>query len=153
VLLILLGLWFLVTQFVPGLQGWFSWPLVIVGVGVLLLVLGLVTGEPGMLVPACIVGGIGGLLYWQWTTDNWASWSWSWSLIPGFVGVGTVLYGLVSGKRDQVRGGAWLVFISLVMFAIAGSFFGALGFLGQYWPVLVILLGLVVLVRAFIRRR
>ena len=42
----------------------------------------LLTGQPGMLVPACIVGGIGGMLYWQNLTGDWASWSYSWSLIP-----------------------------------------------------------------------
>ena len=63
ILLILLGALFLALQLVPGLgdlvQVEFSWPLIIVGVGVFLLVFGLLAGAPGMAVPACIVGGIG----------------------------------------------------------------------------------------------
>ena len=152
--LILLGAWFLVTQWVPGLQVWLSWPVIIVGVGVLLLIIGLLAGVPAMAVPACIVGGIGGLLYWQNSTGNWDSWSYAWTLIPGFVGVGTVLSGLFGGEtRQSMRGGGWLILISLVLFTVFGSFFGGLDLLGPYWPVLLILLGLVLLVRVPFRRR
>ena len=152
--LILLGVWFLVAQLVPGLQIWFSWPLSIVGVGALLLVIGLLTGVPAMAVPACIVGGIGGLLYWQNATGNWESWAYAWTLIPGFVGVGIVLSGLLGGEaRQAMRGGGWLILISLVLFTVFGSFFGGLGLLGPYWPVLLILLGLLIIVRSLFRSR
>ena len=152
--LILLGAWFLAVQFVPGLQAWFSWPLIIVGVGVFLLILGLLTGAPGLAVPACIVGGIGGLLYWQDATGNWESWAYAWTLIPGFVGVGVVFAGLLGGEgRQAVRGGGTLILISLVLFAVFGSFFGALGMVGDYWPVLLIALGLLMLVRPLFRSR
>ena len=152
--MILLGILFLVMQQVPGLRLWFSWPWIIIGVAVFLLVLGLVVGEPSMAIPACIVGGIGGILYWQETTGNWDSWAYAWTLIPGFVGVGIVLSGLLSGDfRQSVRGGAWLIMLSLVLFAVFGSFFGGLGLLGPYWPVLLILLGLLVLIRPLFRPR
>ncbi len=152
--LILLGVLFLTVQLMPGLQLWFSWPLIIVGVGVLLLILGLVTGAPGMAVPACIVGGIGGLLYWQNSTGNWESWAYAWTLIPGFVGVGIVLSGLLGGEtRQSVRGGGGLILISLVLFTVFGSFLGGLNLLGPYWPVLLIVLGLWVLVRPLFRSR
>jgi len=152
--LILLGVLFLAVQLMPGLQLWFSWPLIIVGVGVLLLILGLVTGAPDMAVPACIVGGIGGLLYWQNSTGNWESWAYAWTLIPGFVGVGIVLSGLLGGKpRQPVREGGGLILISLVLFTVFGSFLGGLSLLGPYWPVLLIVLGLWVLVRPLFRSR
>jgi hypothetical protein len=153
-LLILLGAWFLVTQWVPGLRPQFSWPWIIIGVGILLLVIGLATGVPGLAVPACIVGGIGGLLYWQNATGNWESWAYAWTLIPGFVGLGIVLSGLLGGEtRQSIRGGGWLMLISLVLFAVFGSFFGGLGLLGPYWPVLLILLGLIALARSLFRPR
>ena len=152
--LILLGAWFLVAQFVPGWQDWFEWPLSIVGIGAVLLIIGLVTGVPGLAVPACIVGGIGGLLYWQNVTGNWESWSYAWALIPGFVGVGIVLSGLLGGGfRQGVREGSPLILISLILFAVFGSLFGALKPLGDYWPVLLIVLGLLVLVQGLFRRR
>ncbi len=151
--LILLGALFLVVQFQPGWQRWLDWPMIVIGVGAFLLLFGLLMGTPGMAVPACIVGGIGGLLYWQNATGNWASWAYAWTLIPGFVGVGVVLAAaLGEGDRKAVSGGLWLVFISLALFTVFGSFFGTLGFLGNYWPALLILLGLLILMRALLRR-
>jgi hypothetical protein len=153
VVLVLLGAWFMVVQFVPWFEGWFSWPMIIVGVGAVLLVFGLLAGEPGMAVPACVVGGVGALLYWQNATENWDSWAYAWALIPGFVGAGTVLSGILGRDGGQVRGGAWLLVISAILYVVFGSFFGALGFLGKYWPVLLILLGLLALFQGLFGRR
>lgn len=157
ILLILLGAWFLAVQFIPGLGAWFhiqfEWPLIVIGVGLLLLVLGLLVGAPEMAVPACIVGGIGCILYYQNLTGRWESWAYLWTLIPGFVGLGILISALLKGQRRELGSGAWLVFISLVLFAIFGSFFGSLGLFGQYWPVLLIFLGLLLLIRTFIQNR
>lgn len=156
ILLIGLGLFFLARQIFPEFLGWrglLTWPFSIMGVGFFLLLLGLATGNPGMAVPACIVGGIGGLLYWQNLTGNWASWAYAWTLIPGFAGVGVVLEGLLSGRLDKVKGGGWSILVSLVMFAIFASFLGGPQLLGVYWPVLLILLGVIALVRYFFQPR
>lgn len=156
-IIILLGIWFLAVQFVPGLgawaSAWYSWPLIVVGIGVALLIIGLAARAGDAITPGCIIGGIGALLYWQNATNNWESWAYVWTLIPGFAGVGTLLAGLLNGKPDDVRAGWHLVLISAVMFAIFGSFFGALGWLGPYWPLLLIALGLVLLADAFLRSR
>ena len=68
---------------------------------------------------------------------------------------GVPVHALLGGKVREAGGGLWLMFISLVLFLVFGSFFGALGMgpLGQYWPVLLIVLGLVALGRALFRRR
>jgi hypothetical protein len=158
-LLILLGLLFLAYQLMPEQFGWLqidlSWPLIIVGVGLFMLIFGLIVGAPGMAVPASILSGIGGLLYWQNLTGRWDTWSFAWALIPGFVGVGILLTGLLGGGklRDSIEGGGWLIIISLVLFAIFGSFLGGLELFGSYWPVLLIVLGLVVLARSLFPRR
>jgi hypothetical protein len=157
-LLVLLGLWFLAMQLVPDLQSLIdielSWPLFVIGAGVVLLILGLLTGEPGMAVPACIVGGIGVLLYYQNETGDWASWAYAWTLIPGFAGVGAILAGLLGDKPKQsVRDGVNLIIISAVMFVIFSSFLGGQNLLGPYWPVLLILLGLWFLIQPLFRRK
>jgi len=157
-LLIVLGGWFLAGQFVPGLKFWInaekSWPLFVIGAGLLLLVLGLLTQTAEMAIPACIVGGIGGLLYWQNTTGNWDSWAYAWTLIPGFVGVGIMLAGLLRGQGSRAfREGGGLILVSLVLFVIFGSFLGGGAVLGSYWPVLLILLGLWLLVRPWVKGR
>lgn len=158
VLLILLGLVFLSYQLMPNLWDWLNievgWPLIVIGVGVFLFIFGLLVGAPGMSIPACIVGGIGALLYWQNATGNWASWAYAWTLIPGFVGIGIILNGLLGGDklRDALEGGGWLLIISLILFAVFGSTLGEVNILGPYWPALLILAGLLILARALLRR-
>jgi hypothetical protein len=153
-ILILLGLWFLALELLPGLSAWvhgaLGWPLIVVAVGVGLLLIGLVTDAPGMAVPACIVAGIGALLYWQNATGHWESWAYAWALIPGFGGVGTMLMGLWQGRWSEVRAGAWTVLVSLVLFAVFGAFLGGLDIFGPYWPALLIALGLLLLLRALV---
>ncbi len=154
--LILLGIWFLAVQFRPELGLWinieWSWPLFVVAAGVFLFVLGLLTGEPDMAVPASVVGGIGILLYWQNATGNWGSWVYAWTLIPGLAGIGTILSGLLGGGfRKALRDGGGLVVISLILFMIFASLLGGPNLLGDYWPVLLIALGLWMLVRLFLR--
>jgi hypothetical protein len=156
-ILILIGAWFLAIQVFPNLRVWFnisfSWPLIIIGVGVLLLLIGLLAGEPGMAVPACIVGGIGGLLYYQNLTGRWESWAYAWTLIPGFAGVGVILSGLLGNRPKRSLGdGLNLIVISLVLFLIFATFLGGPNLLGPFWPVLIILLGLWLIVRPLFRR-
>jgi hypothetical protein len=155
-ILILVGAVLFIGQVMPDLipDFWrvFSWPWIIIGIGLLLFILGAALGEPGMAVPATIVGGIGGILAYQWYTGDWQSWSYIWALIPGFVGLGIVLMSLLGGDASLKDGGT-LMFISFIMLAVFGSFFGAVGLAGQYWPVLLILLGVVLMVRTFINKK
>ena len=123
-----------------------------------LLVIGAMSNQPGMAVPACVVGGIGLLLYWQNHTGNWVSWSYAWALIPGFVGVGTILSGLWAGKWSDVRGGISLILISAAMFVVFGAFLGGLfgnawGLIAKWWPLALIALGVMSLIDALAKRR
>ncbi len=160
IVLLLIGAWFLLAQFklLPGLNQimnvQYQWPLIVIGVGVLLFILGLLTRSPGLSVPACIVGGIGGILYYQNATGQWASWSYMWALIPGFVGVGVLLSTLIGGEdRKGYREGLRLILISAILFVIFFFIFSGQSNLTQYWPVLVILLGMWIIIQAIFRRR
>jgi hypothetical protein len=158
VLLILIGAAALIYKLFPGLQDLldlsFDWPFYIIGFGLFLLVLGLLVGAPGMAVPAMIFAGIGGLLYWQNATGNWESWAYAWTLIPGFVGVGVFLSELLEGKvASAIQGGGWMILISLIMFLIFSSFLGGPEWIGPYWPALIILIGIIMLVRVVFRKR
>lgn len=154
IVLILIGVVFLVTRLVPGLQIDLSWPWIVIGVGAALLVIGALTGVPDLAVPGCIVGGIGGILYYQNATGNWGSWSYMWTLIPGFVGVGVLLAALLGSRgahayREALRS----ILTSLVLFLVFGSFFGAFSFLGNYWPLLLVGAGVIILVLGVIPRK
>lgn len=155
-ILILLGGWFFLGELVPGLQSWIdvqlSWPMMVIGTGALFLIAAMLTGIPGLAVPAAIIGGIGGLLYWQNQTGNWESWAYAWTLIPGFVGVGIIVSGLLGKQPGKaLREGLNVIVVSLILFALFGSFLGGRNIFGPYWPVLLILLGLWLLVRPFWR--
>ena len=153
-LLILFGLLVLILQLLPNVILTFTWPSLIIGFALVMFVIGAVLGVPALAVPACIIGGIGGILTYQTITGDWDSWAYVWALIPGFVGLGVFLAGLLGGDgASSMRAGGWLILISLVLFAVFGSLFGALGLLGDYWPVLLILLGLLLLVGPFLGRR
>ena len=154
--LTLLGVFFLAFQLVPELRAWIepraAWPLIIVGVGVVQLLVALVTWTPGMVVGACVLTGIGGLLFWQNATGNWASWSYAWALIPGFSGIGLFLSYAMRGEwRAAFSRGGNLLVTSAILFLVFGSFFGGINLLGAYWPVLLIALGVWLLARAFLR--
>lgn len=156
-ILVLIGAWFLAIQFLPNLRVWFnlnlSWPLIVIGAGVMLLLIGLLSGSPGMAVPACIVGGIGGLLYYQNLSGNWGSWAYAWTLIPGFAGAGVFLSGLLGNRpKRSLSEGLNLIVISLVLFLVFAAFLGGPNLLGPFWPLLVILLGVWLIIRSFLRR-
>jgi hypothetical protein len=70
-----------------------------------------------------------------------------WSLIPGFVGVGVLLQGLLGeNTRQNLKHGLNLMVISAVMFLVFSAFFGGWNLLGSFGPaILLILLGLWVL--------
>lgn len=154
VLIILIGVYLLLIQFYPDLRlfGSLSWPLIMVGGGIAMFIFGLLGGNPGMAVPAAVVSGIGLILYYQNETGDWASWSYIWALIPGFAGVGGIVAGLLGDRtRKSILDGITLIIISGIMFLIFGSFFGGLDLLGDYWPVLLILLGIWILISYFLR--
>ncbi|HKY55232.1 MAG TPA: hypothetical protein VJM08_13035 [Anaerolineales bacterium] len=155
ILLILIGGWLVLTRQVPSIQEWidtnFTWPMWTIGAGLLVLLIGLITGAPGMAVPASIIAGIGGILYYQNATDDFSSWSYMWTLIPGFVGIGTILAGLLgeNTRANLVRGMNLLV-TSAVLFLVFATFFGGVDILGDYGAaIILILLGLYVLARGF----
>jgi hypothetical protein len=154
-ILVVLGVLLLVARLVPGLFGQLTWPFIVIGVGVLLLVLAIATGNAGLAVPACIVGGIGLILWWQNTNNRWETWSYAWTLIPGFVGVGALVQGLLESKPVKALLDAlWPVLISAVLFAVFSSFFGGPLF-GVPWYYLaggaLIVLGVLVIIRGFLK--
>jgi len=159
VLMIAIGGAFLVGQFVPGFGRIFSgpnfWPWIVIGVGAALFLIGALTGSPDMAIPGCIVGGIGGILFYQNLTGDWASWAYMWALIPGFAGVGVLMARALGDTKQSIRSGVSTIISSLVMFTIFGALLGGMfsgrGFLGDYWPVLLIAAGLLILVNGFIK--
>jgi hypothetical protein len=151
-LLLLVGGWFLALQFFPGLEELinfdYEWPLLVVATGAVFFLFALVARAPGLAVPAAIISGIGGLLYYQNSTGDWDSWAYAWALIPGFVGVGVLLSNLLEGRFVRgLREGLSLIAFSLILFGIFGAFLGGPEIFATYWPVLLILWGIRIMTR------
>lgn len=157
VILVVLGAIFIAANLVPSFQAILNqantWPMIIEIVAAGLLVLGLMIGVPDMAVPATIVGGIGGILWWQNATGNWATWAYMWALIPGFVGIGMLLAKLLGGReRYSVSSALSTIGSSLVMFVIFGAFFGGFSWMGPYWPLMLVLAGVLIGVNTLVKK-
>lgn len=160
IILILIAAILLVFKANPSLAAYInidmSWPTwIIIGGGIFLL-FGLLVGEPDLAIPASIFAGVGSILYYQNTSQDWASWSYMWTLIPGFAGVGNILAGLIGANfRKSFSEGFRLIFISTIMFLIFGSMFGGLAILGANKEFIIagllILFGIWLIIRGLIR--
>jgi len=159
ILLVLVGIWFIAVRQVPILKPFanlnWDWPFYVIGAGVILLLIGLVTDAPRMAIPAAIVAGIGGILYYQNMSQDWESWNFMWALIPGFVGIGNILAGLLGDDlRHNFGRGMNLIIISVVLFLIFAAVFNRINILGSYGvAALLILLGLYVIGRGLMSSR
>lgn len=157
--LILIGAWFVAVNQMPELVEWANpytqWPLNIITIGAALLLVGLVVGAPGMAVPAAIVAGVGGILTYQNSTGDFTSWSYLWTLIPGFAGIGEMLHGLFSWSARRFRDGMNTLAGSAILFLIFASIFGKLEILGGSIGVaaLLIVIGLWMVVNGLLRKR
>ena len=142
-----------------------GWPLFVIAPGVMLFAMAVsVGGQPGsaVAVPAGILTMTGLVLAFQNATDLWATWAYAWALVaPGGVGVGLLMYGLVTGQRGFVRAGLPILAVGLALFLGFGIFFE--GVIGLNGPAIVgaesllagglVVLGLVLLVGGFLGRR
>lgn len=161
-LLILLGAWFLAVQFIPEIGDWMEqiadWPVWVIGPGLIFILAGLISGVFELMIPGSIISGIGLILYYQNATGDYQSWTYAWALIIMFVGIGVFLANLFKGKVGKAfEEGGPPVMTGLIMFLIFGSIFRAMfgqsPLLGDYWPVLLMVVGLWLLVKPFFRRR
>ncbi len=160
-LLILVAGWLIATRIKPDLANilhlTFVWPMWVMLAGAAILVIGLLVGESDMAIPACIVAGIGGILYYQNSTSHWESWAYLWTLIPGFTGIGRILSGVIGGNfKASLREGLNLLLASAILFTIFATIFNAWNVFGpysSYVPIaLLFVLGIWLIVRGIVRR-
>jgi hypothetical protein len=139
-----------------------GWPLIIVGIGAALLLLGLtVSAEQGMVVGGTVVTTVGLVLLFQDQTGRWETWAYAWALVgPAASGLGLALWGLRTANGTDLRNGTWALLGGLALFAIGFLFFeGVIGLSGERLPIAewvlpaaVIGIGVVVLLRGLLSR-
>jgi len=158
--LILLGGAALLVQ-VGGVDvGWPAW-IILPGIALILgaIVAGGTTGS-GMAAVGGILTMVGVVLAVQEAYDLYQTWAYAWALVaPGGVGLGLTIYGLVTRRWDDFRGGLGALAAGIVIFLVGFLFFeGVLDLSdGQFQdltevavPVLLVGIGAIVLVGAFI---
>ena len=152
-ILIILGACFLILQFVPSLGALvdfdFLWPLIPLGIGLLMLILGF-SSSPSRLIPGTILSGIGLILFVSNTFQQWDFWQ-LWLLVPAFVGIGIVLFNLRDGKGlpQAASAGGGPLTVGLVLFAVFSLAESSV--FQIFWPVILIIAGVGWLLRALIR--
>ncbi len=142
-----------------------GWPLFIIGPGIALLVIALaVGGKPGagFAVPGGIVTMTGLVLAVQNATGLWETWAYAWALVaPGGVGVGLLLYGLLTRQREFASSGGSTLLVALGLFLGFAIFFeGIIGLSGprlagiETWLAAgLIVLGVVLVLMSLVRSR
>jgi hypothetical protein len=80
--------------------------------------------ESGLAVAGGIVTTVGVVLAVQEATGTYASWAYAWALVvPGGVGAGLLLYGLLAGRGDIARRGLGSLVTGVVLFLVGFLFF------------------------------
>jgi hypothetical protein len=157
-LLLVVGGILLANQLNPGLLAnylpkSFTWPWYVIGTGLVFLFFALLTGTGGLAVPGSVIGTIGFILYYQNQTGDWESWAFAWILIPAAVGLGIILMSLIEGHIRSATPGLWLLGINLAIFLVFWAIFRRdSSLIGSYWPVLLIVVGVFVLIQSLISR-
>jgi hypothetical protein len=150
IILIVVGVALMARQFVPSIEFLFRWPNWGFLVAGLLLVLSLIHRDGGLAVLASLLAGacVNVLLQGQTSGLIWVS-------MLAFLGVGIMLSGWIEPKKTgEFRSGLVLVVISAVVFLLAGGTkYLPWPNVTNYWPVGLVLLGLILLISALSSKR
>jgi hypothetical protein len=126
-ILVLVGIVFLVGRQVGFDLGRAGWPLVVIVPGVILFLLSFAVGArrgAGFAVAGAIVAVTGIVLAVQNQTGLWSTWAYAWTLVaPGGVGLGLLIYGLLTGQRDLAMSGGATFLTGLALFLVFAFFF------------------------------
>jgi hypothetical protein len=153
VVLILLGVVFLVQQFAPELFG--GW-MFLLGLGLIFLVAYALSRQYGFLIPGAILTGLGvgvALIETQTLTGEGEG-----GVIVLALGVGFLAIWLIDLLVSRSRPGGWWPLIpggimTIVGAAILSGNESWLENLGQWWPVIFIIIGVWILVERYLRRQ
>ena len=158
IVLVVVGVFALLVDLSRADLTQYGWPLFIIVPGVTLMVVGFFSVGAAATVPGGIVTMVGVVLAYCNATGDWPFWAYGWSLVtPGGVGLGIYLQALRDRDQNALRTGRTLLFISLLIFLIGFVLFESiLGISGRDYfgpfgkaafPVLMILVGVILLVR------
>lgn len=163
IMLLLLGGFFLLDQFLSFDFGKYFWPFFIIIPGALIFVYSLqlvdAKGE-GLSIFGGILTATGLLLLAQSLTGLWASWAYAWSLIaPTSLGLSMIIRGNRTNNQKMTADGKNLAKIGLIIFGAGFVFFELLigisglriGTMG--WSIALLAAGIIIILYSFLRPR
>jgi hypothetical protein len=148
--LVLVGVVLLASQFIPNFRIMSFWPLIVMAAGAVFLIFGFL-GSWGLLIPGMIVGYVGAILMYYNITGNWAFWQF-WLLCPSAVGTGIFLHELFESKNPiKALSNSWfLMAIGGVLFTL----FLVPRVWSKLWPALLVLAGVMIILQSlFVGKR
>jgi len=164
--MLIVGAVLLLGRLVGFTMGEYLWPFIFILPGLIVLFSALASesnANEGVAILGGILTSLGVLFLFQQITGLWASWAYAWALIAPFsVGVSQMIYGNRKNRIAITATGKRLVNLGLIMFAIGLVFFevilGISGFgLARFnlpvFPIVLIFIGAMVLLRALVTHR
>ncbi len=139
-----------------------TWPFFIIVPGLVIFVVALFLPADaglGFGMFGGMVTATGLILLYQNLTNHWESWAYAWALIaPTSTGASQWIFGILRKRADWARIGSNQMVIGLVIFVVGAAFFElVLNISGRrfpwggiVWPLLLVLLGLILLLRSLI---
>jgi hypothetical protein len=136
----------------------YGWPVFVIVPGLVLIGVGGTTEDVSALcIPGAVVTMAGLVLLLQNVFDLFSTWSYAWTLVvPGGVGIGMWLQGLAIDSPGLRAAGARTLGTGFILFLLTAVFFEGVahvsgrdfGFFGRVlFPILIIVVGIVVMVR------
>jgi hypothetical protein len=156
IVLIALGAMFLAFNTIPGLDVGRTWPIIffLIAGGFYLPAVVWPTERKGLaalFIPGSVMLTLGAIFMYNTITDDWASWAYAWTLIPGGVGLGLALAARFGEwGRPTLWTGIWMIVGSVAVFGFFGALFGG-PILRSIGPIALILGGVLLLARALVR--
>jgi len=156
VILMGLGGLFLFAQLLGGTFWSYFWPYLIIIAGLTFLgaMVYIGHGAGGLAIPGTVITTIGVILFFQNLLGLWRSWAYAWTMILIAVGVGMYLMGVWNYSDRAKRVGKNLAGLGAVLLVLFGTFFGlGFSFLGfgfaarVIWPVTLIVIGAILVMR------
>lgn len=164
--LLLLGVILLAGELLNFSFGTVLWPFIFIVPGATLFLSALNSRDShgeGLAILGSMLMMLGTIFFLQQVLHMWASWSYVWALLaPTSIGIAQIAYGKKQNRDALVKNGNRLVEVGLTLFLVFFIFFevmlnvsgkNLIPFGLPAFPVALILLGVFVMVRAFLRSR
>ncbi len=126
-ILIALGIILLIFNFLPGVTSTSGWWLLFIFLSIGFFVPALVWPEArsslsALFIPGTVMGVLGLIFMYNVLTNDWGSWAYLWTLIPGSAGAGMFIAAKMGDwEPGAARVGQWLAIFSTVAFILFSS--------------------------------